>query len=127
MIGSGDRAPPVEHRCNAHISICKCNMPKENFICGVERAKHEVDKLLRKRDRHWRGQALFGSSIPGDGEEHYSWADILVQSPLHRTCFAVLHAVSPKWPRPNFHMSFDSRPPKPEPRQQPPVDQVRPN
>lgn len=119
------QTPPVEHRCHAHISICKCKMSKENLADGVERAKHVVDRLLRKRDRHWRGQALFDISIPGNGGEHYSWADILVQSPLHRTCFAIMHAISPKWSRVNFHMSFDSRQ-KPEPRQKPEADEVRP-
>ena len=103
------QTPPVEHRCHAHISICKCKMSKENLADGVERAKHVVDRLLRKRDRHWRGQALFDISISGNGGEHYSWADIL-------------GAVSAA---PNFHMSFDSRQ-KPEPRQKPEADEVRP-
>ena len=102
----------MEHRCNTHISICKCKMSKENLACGVERAKLVVERSLRNRNRHLRGQAVFDIDISaaGNGAEHYSWADILVQSALHQTCFMILHAINPRWPRTNFHMSFDSRP-----------------
>ena len=106
----GGQTPPVEHRCHAHISICKCKISKEKLDQGVARAKHVVERLLGKKSRHWQGQAFFDLECSGNGAEHYSWADILVQSPLHQTCFAIMHAISPNWPRVNFHMSFDSRP-----------------
>ena len=122
----GGQAPPVVHRCNAHISICKGKISKERLAEGVDRAKQVVEKLMKK-GRHFQGQAFFDMSIEGNGHEHYSWSDILVACPLHPTCFAIMHAISPQMPRRNFHVSFDTWPREtPAAHEVRPIDEVRP-
>ena len=122
----GGQAPPVVHRCNAHISICKGTISKERLTEGVDRAKQVVEKLMKK-GRHFQGQAFFDMGIEGNGHEHYSWSDILVSSPLHPTCFAIMHAISPQMPRRNFHVSFDTWPrDTPAAHEVRPIDEVRP-
>jgi hypothetical protein len=110
------RTPPVEYRCYAHISICKCKISKMELDLAISRAKHVLDSLQAKASkgqRQLRGTATYNAEY---SRENYAWADIHVQSPLHQTCFAVLHAISPSWPRVNFHASFDTRPhPHPAP------------
>ena len=83
-------------------------MSKEQLACGVERAKQLVDRLLRRRDRHLRDQASFDATIEGNGGEHYSWANLVVQFSLHCTCCAITHAIRPQKARPCFHLSFES-------------------
>ena len=106
----GGQTPPVEYPCNGHISICRVRISQEKLDEAVARARHVVANLKAKGSRHWQGAALYDPEKSGNGAENYSWADISVHSPLHQTCFAVMHAISPRWPRVNFHASFDTRP-----------------
>jgi len=95
-----------EVECDGHITICKCRISREQFEQGVPRAEAVVTSLrATARSSHWRGRAVFR---PEYSKEHYALSDLLVQSPLPRTCFAVMHAMSPRCPRREFHISFNS-------------------
>jgi len=97
--------------CDGHISIAKGTMEKDIADAATHRAKTVVDAALRKLARlgsragvrPFQGSAQYNHEYAADD---YAFADLLVHTRLHVFCFAVLHALNPRWKRPNFHLSF---------------------
>ena len=90
---------------DGHISLAKCKKDYVASQAAEQGASLELARATKSAVRHFSGACQVNEEL---GAESYAWADLLVSSNLHATCFRLLHAANPKWSRVNFHLSFRS-------------------
>ena len=90
---------------DGHISLAKCKKEYVESQRAEQRASLELARATKSSVAHFSGACQVNEDL---GTESYAWADLLMSTNLHATCFRLLHAANPKWSRVNFHLSFRS-------------------